>query len=86
MQTQTSFVGSDGTVELYTVSFVYLYLSFIIHPGNAEHHNSLRLNQTLQESFFSVLLLIGVNHRAKRIQHLFHCLMELRLAGVLGNH
>ena len=36
MKTKSSFVRSDCTVELYTITFVYLYVTLIIYPRNLE--------------------------------------------------
>ena len=36
MQTQTALVRSDRTVELYTVTGIYLNLTFIVNPWYTE--------------------------------------------------
>ena len=33
-------------VELYTITFVYLYNTFIVYPRNSERDDSFRLNKT----------------------------------------
>ena len=86
MQTQTSFVRSDRTVELYTVSGIYPNLSLVIYPRHAELKLTFRLNQTLQKSFFSVLFFVLVNYRTQRLQNLSYCLMEFRFCRVFLDH
>ena len=83
METDAALVGTDGTVVLHTVTVVDLHLTLVIHPGYAEHNHTLRGSQPLQQSFTAILFFIHFHHRAQRFQNLFHCLMELRLAGVL---
>ena len=63
MESQSALVWSDGAVKLYAVTFVYLYISVVIYPGNAEHDNSFRLYQTLQKSFLAVFLFISFYNR-----------------------
>ena len=83
MKTKTSLVRSDSAIELYTVTYIYLNLSFIVYPRNTELNLTLRLNQTLQNCLFAVLLLMRFHYRTQRLQNLFDRLMELRFARVL---
>ena len=48
MQTEASLIRADSTVELNTETCIYMYLSLIINPGNAEHNLSFRINQSFQ--------------------------------------
>ena len=75
MKTQTSFVRSDSTVELYPVTAVDLYFTFIINPWNSEHDNSFGLNHFFQNliGFVFGVCLIGIPNR---FNNFFHCLME----------
>ena len=82
MKTKTSFVWSDRTVELYTVSCINLYLSVIIYPRNTEFDLSFRLYKSLKKSFFAEFFFICLDHNTKRFQYLFYCLMEFRLSRV----
>ena len=87
MESQASLVRSDGAVELYTVSGIHLYLSLVIYPRNTEFQLSLRINDSLQQSFSAEFLLICINSPdLKGLQNLFHCLMELRLCGILFDY
>ena len=63
METKTSLVRSDCTVELYTIALVYLNLALIIYPRNTEGNDALRLNQTLQNAKLTILLLISVDNQ-----------------------
>ena len=64
MKTKSALVRSDRAVELYAVSCVYLNLS-VDHPPTVRGTItlSLRLYQSLQKSFFSVLFLICIDHQ-----------------------
>ena len=86
MQTKTSFVRSDCTVELYTISFVYMCLALIIYPRYTEHNNSFRLNDTLQQSFFSVLFFICIDYRTQRIQYFFYSLVEFWFVRIFSHN
>ena len=63
MESQTSLVRSNCAVELYTVTFVDLYLAIVIYPRNLERNDALRLYQTLKQADCSVLLLICIDHQ-----------------------
>ena len=85
METKTTFVRSDCTVELYTISFVNLYGSVVIYPRNTERNNSFWFYQTFQNRKTAVFFFITVDNNFKRIQNFFYCLMEFRLARILCN-
>ena len=36
METQTALVRTNGTVELYPVAYVHLYLALVVYPGHTE--------------------------------------------------
>ena len=86
MQTQTALIRSDRAVELYTETTVYLHIARVVYPRNTELNLTLRLNQTLQNCLFAVLLLMRFHYRTQRLQNLFDRLMELRFARVLCNN
>ena len=83
METKTALVRSDRTVELYTISFIYLNNTVVINPRNTEGDNSFRLNKALQKGNTAVFLLIFVDYYFKRIKNFLYSLMEFRLARVL---
>ena len=83
MEAKTSLVRTDGAVELYAVSVVYLNLSLVIYPGNTEHDDTLRSGQTLQKSISTISFLVGFNHYAERFENLFNGLVKFRLGGIL---
>ena len=64
METKSALVRSDCTVELYTVTLVYLNLSIVIYPRYAERNNTFWLSETLQDTSFAVLLLICINNQS----------------------
>ena len=47
MEAKTALVRTDGGVELYAIAAIYLDLSFVVNPLNAEGESSLRLNNAL---------------------------------------
>ena len=67
MESQTTFVWSDCTVELYTITFVYLYNTFIVYPRNSERDDSFRLNKTFQNGKLAVFLFIFVDYDFKGV-------------------
>ena len=85
METKTSLVRSDCTVELYTVSFVDLYVPVVIDPRNTERDDSFWLYQTLQDGKAAVFLLVTVDNNLKGIQNFFYCLMKFRFTRILCN-
>ena len=40
MKAQTTFIRANSTVELYAISFIYLYLSIVVHPRYPEGNNA----------------------------------------------
>ena len=54
-EAETSLVGSDCAVELYTEAAVDLNLAVTIDPGNTELNNALRLYETLKKACFLIL-------------------------------
>ena len=86
MKAKTSFIWSDRTVELYTVTCVHMYLSVIINPRNTELDLAFRLYQPFKKRIFAELLFIRFDHNTQRFQNFFHCLMKLRFSRVFLNY
>ena len=86
MEPQAALIGADGAVELHPVAVVYLNLALVIHPGNTEHDDPLRGDETLQKSVLPVVVLIFFNDNPQRFQDLRYGLQEFRLAGVLSGN
>ena len=82
MQTDAALVGAYRGIELDTVAGVYLHLSVIVHPRNAELDLALGLTEPLKQRQLFVLFLVCRDDGAKRIKHLFDRLQKLRLVGV----
>ena len=55
MEPQTAFVGTDCGVELDTESTVDLNLALIVHPGNPELNETLRLHNAIDDAGFDQL-------------------------------
>ena len=49
MEAYTAFVWTYGIVKLYSVTYIYLYLTFVINPRHTESYNSVRFNQALYQ-------------------------------------
>ena len=82
MKSQTSFVRSDRTVELYTVSCVNMYLSVVVNPWHTEFELSFRLNKSFQKCIFTELLLICFYYYSQGFQYFFDCLVKFRLCRI----
>ena len=86
MEAKTSLVRADRAVKLDAVTVVYLNLTLVVYPRYAEEDLALGRCEALKKSFFSVLVLVSLDHDAKGLQDFFDSLMELGLSGVLGDH
>ncbi len=59
METQAAFVRANGTVELYAVADVYMYLTVVVCPRNTESDDALRLYKALDKlSLFELWVLV----------------------------
>ena len=85
MEAESSLVGTDCTVVLNAVAFVYLKMPAVVNPGNPEGNNTFRFNQALQQRCIPVFLFIRINNELKRIQNLFYSLVEFIFTGVIFN-
>ena len=83
MQTDTALVRSDCTVELYTVTGIYLNLTFIVNPWYTEFELSFRIYHSFQKSILSVFFFICLDNDSQRLQNLFYCLMKFRFRWIL---
>ena len=83
MQAQAAFVRADGAVELHAIAAIDLHLTVVVDPRNAEHDDALGLDHTLEQSRLAVLLLVGIDDDAQRIENLGNSLDELGLLGIL---
>ena len=83
VKAQAALVGSNGRVELDTVTAVDLNLALVVDPGNTEHDDTLRLDEALQQGGLLVLG-VGVERRLDGAEDLGRGLDELRLLGIAG--
>ena len=49
METNTALIGTDSTVELYTITDVGLNITFIVNPGHTESEDTVRLNYSFND-------------------------------------
>jgi hypothetical protein len=78
MQADAALVGPDGRVELDAIAAVDLDLALVVHPGNTEHDDTLRLYQALEQSLL-LILGMGIKCRLEGEEHLAGRLDEFRL-------
>ena len=85
MEAQAALVGADGAVELHAEAAVDADLAAVVHPGDGELDEALRLHKTLD---YAVLLIFGVllHDALEALEDLEHRLVKLRLARVPGQH
>ena len=85
MEAQAALVGADGAVELDAEAAVDADLAAVVHPGDGELNEALRLHKTLD---YAVLLIFGVllHDALEALEDLEHRLVKLRLARVPGQH
>ena len=73
VETQTALIRTNGTVELYTVADVHLYLALVVDPGHTEGDDTFRLHNTLNNLCFFEFRVLVV-HVLDRLQHFPYCL------------
>ena len=83
VKAQAALVGSNGRVELDTVTAVDLNLALVVNPGNTEHDDALGLDEALQQGGL-LILRVGVERRLDGAENLGRGLDELRLLGIAG--
>ena len=81
MEPQTALVGADGAVELHPVAPVHLHLALIVHPGDAEKNDPLRLHEPLQQTGLFVLGML-VKHGGNAFQDFRGRLQKFAFVGV----
>ena len=81
MEAQAALVGADRAAELHPESAVDLHALLIVNPRHPEHDHPLRFDDALQNTGFGILL-VPLQNRLQRLQHLGHRLQEFRLPGI----
>ena len=81
METKSTLVGADGTVELDTEATVHLRVAVIVHPGNSEVNEAFRFHDALHDGD---VLGVGLKHGLERFKDLLYRLMKFRLVWVTG--
>lgn len=85
LESQTALVRSDCVVELDAEAAVYVIIAVVVHPGNAEHDLSVRLDKALQNDVFAHQLLVLFDCGSQRGEDFFDGLHKLRLIGVFNS-
>ena len=83
MEAQASLVRTYGAVELDAVARVGLHLSLIVHPGNAEGEDAVRLHHPLDD-FRTLELRMTVVNFLNRFENLLYSLKVLAFSRILG--
>ncbi len=83
VETETSLIRADGTVELDAVAGVGLDLAAVVDPGDAESENAVRFHQTLYNLGFLKLRMLVI-YLFNGFQYFLHGLQILLLQGILG--
>ena len=81
VESESTLVGANGTVELNTEATVDVDFTCIVGPGHTEMDEALRLDHALNNGN---VLWIRLKHGLERFKHFFHRLVEFRLVGVTG--
>jgi hypothetical protein len=86
MEAHTALVRADGGIELDAVAVVHLYLTLVIHPGDAEEDAPFRGGQPLKQRIAAVGILVLFDYGTQAFQHFVNSLIELRLVRILCLH
>ena len=84
METEASFVGTDGAVELYAVAAVDAHAVFIVDPADAEFDLALRFGQALQDGV-PLIMRILLNDRFERGEHFGDGLLKFGFVGIASD-
>ncbi|MNP57204.1 hypothetical protein D3C76_1520070 [compost metagenome] len=85
VKTKSTFVRSNGTAELYTISTVNSDLALIICPRNTEHNQTFWLNQSFQNGIFLILRFSSQDWK-QRFKDFLYSLMEFGLERITRNN
>ena len=77
METDTTFVRTNGVVVLYAVTHVRLDVAFVVHPAHTELINAVWNAKTLNQVGF-VKFWVLVVFFLDGAKHFLYCLMVLR--------
>lgn len=81
VEAKSALIRPDGAVELNAVAAVDMYLSLVVHPGNAEHNDSFRFHEAFEERRFFVFGM-ALENGFQRKQDFGCSLMKFLFAGV----
>ena len=81
MESQSTLVGANGTVELDSKPAVDLGVACVINPRDTEMNQTFWFNHALNDGD---ILRILFENRLKGFKHFFHRLVKLGLVGVSG--
>lgn len=82
MESESALVGSDGAVELHSVTFVDVYFAVVVYPGNSEHDDSFGFDKSFEKTCFFISG-IGIEHDSEAFENFGSRLMKFGLIGIL---
>ena len=83
MKAHTALVGTDGVIELYTITQIDLHFAAVVDPGHAEREDAIGLYKPFNElgTFKFRMLVVDIFNAQK---HFAYGLQVFVLAGMLG--
>ena len=85
MEADSALVRAYGAGTLDAVASVDLNLAPVVHPGNAEHYDAFRLNDSLKNLLLHQMRVCG-DIRSHAFGDFADCLMEFGLPRISGNY
>ena len=85
VEAQAALVGADGAIELDAEAAVHADLTAVVHPGDGELDEPLRLHKALDYAILFILRML-LHNALEAFEDLEDGLVELGLARVAGQH
>ena len=76
VEAETAFVRPDCTVELYTITTVYMNFAVVVYPGNTEADLTFWFGQTTQKVGCFVFRVL-VHNTFDGFENFFYCLQKI---------
>ena len=84
MKPHTTFVGTNGVVELHPPCAIGSNRSIVGLPAHAKNHDAIWFGHALQNGHVRIIF-VCAHKWHHSLCHLLHCLMKLRLTGIAFN-
>ncbi len=88
MEADTTFVRTDGVVELHTIAEVGVHLAVVVNPVHTESENTVRLNHAFDNLVFLELrmLVVDIGNRQEHLAYGLEVFLLTRMLGFQGAH